>query len=107
MQFVAGQFMLPNLDDIAPKLANSSVFSSLDASSGFFQIPLEESSSALTTFITPFGRFRFKHIPMGITSSPEIFQKKMCELLAGHEGCDVIMDDILIYGKDEELRRII
>ena len=96
------QFMLPNLDDIAPKLANSLVFSSLDTSSGFFQIPLEESSSALTTFITPFGRFRFKRIPMGITSSPEIFQKKMSELLAGHEGCDVIMDDILIYGKDEE-----
>ena len=33
------KFILPTLDDILPKLAKSTVFSSLDAESGFWQIP--------------------------------------------------------------------
>ncbi|XP_069134370.1 uncharacterized protein [Argopecten irradians] len=69
-------FMLPTLEDIAPRLAAAKVFSKLDASSGFYQVPLNTGSSRLTTFITPFGRFAFRRVPFGITSAPEIFQHK-------------------------------
>ena len=51
--------MLPSLEDIAPKLAGSKVFSPLDAASGFWQIPIDEDSQLLTTFITPFRRYVF------------------------------------------------
>ena len=50
-------YMLPNLEDITPKLAGATVFSTLDAVGGFYQIPPSPESMALTTFITPFGRF--------------------------------------------------
>lgn len=92
-------FMLPNLDDISPRLAGSTLFSKLDASSGFYQIPLHPDSCGLTTFITPMGRYCFRRVPFGITSAPEIFQRKMTELLHGIEGVEVIIDDILIHGK--------
>ena len=59
------RYMLPTLEDIAPKLAGATLFSSLDASSGFWQIPLDKDSARKTTLITPFG----------ITSAPEIFQR--------------------------------
>ena len=36
--------MLPSLEDIAPKLAKSKVFSTVDAASGFWQIPIDEDS---------------------------------------------------------------
>ena len=49
------RFVLPTLEDIAPKLAGAQFFSKLDASSGFWQIPLHPDSTKLTTFITPFG----------------------------------------------------
>ena len=39
---------------------------------------------------------------MGISCAPELFQRKMHELLSKHDGCEVIMDDIIIYGKDRE-----
>ncbi|KAL6470492.1 hypothetical protein MHYP_G00216110 [Metynnis hypsauchen] len=97
------KFILPTLDDIMPKLAKSTVFSSLDAESGFWQIPLEENSAHLTTFITPLGRYCFKRLPFGITSAPEIFQRKMSELLHGHEGTVVYMDDILVFGETQEI----
>jgi hypothetical protein len=101
-------FMLPNLDDISPKLVGAKYFSKLDASSGFYQMPLHTDSSRLTTFITPFGRFCFTRIPFGITSAPEIFQREMTSMLSGLDGTEVIIDDILVYGKtlDEHNSRL-
>lgn len=95
------RFILPTLEDIAPKLSGASVFSTLDASSGFWQIPLDSSCVKLTTFITPVGRFCFNRLPFGVTSAPEIFQREMSKLLIGHKGTAVVMDDILVYGKDQ------
>ena len=96
-------YILPTLEDIALKLAGSTAFSTLDASSGFWQIPLETKSRKFTTFLTPFGRFCFCRLPFGITSAPEIFQRKMTELLDGIPGVEVIMDDVLVHGKDNAM----
>ena len=94
--------MLPSLEDIAPKLAESKVFSTLDAAIGFWQIPIDEDSQLLTMFITPFGRYAFCRLPFGISSAPEIFQRKMSTLLDGLDGVEVIMDDILVHGCNME-----
>lgn len=91
-------FILPTLEDIAPKLTGAKIFSTLDASCGFWQIPLDASSQKLTTFITPIGRFCFRRLPFGITSAPEIFQRLMSALLKDREGVVVVMDDILVFG---------
>ena len=88
--------MSPNLEDIAPKLAGATVFSTLDAVGGFYKIPPSPESTTLTTFFTPFWRFCFTRIPTGITLGLEAFQKKMNEMLLGLDGCDAVMDDILI-----------
>ena len=82
----AVRHMLPSLEDIAPKLAESKVFSTVDAASGVWQIPIDEDSQLLTTFITLFGRYAFCRLPFGISSAPEIFQRKMSTLLEGLDG---------------------
>lgn len=56
-------------------------------------------SSYLMTFSTPFGRFRFLRMPFGINSASEVFQRTMEQLFAGLP-CAIIVDDILVYGKD-------
>ena len=63
------RYMMPTMDDIIHKLHSSNIFSKPDATSSFWQIPLDEQSAELTTFITRFGRFCFKRHPFGITSS--------------------------------------
>lgn len=78
-----GKFNLPAIVDLLPKPAGSTVFSSVDTASGFWQIPSEEDSALLMTFITPQGRYCFKRLPFGITSAPEIFQRKIPDLLQG------------------------
>ncbi|KAG1651704.1 Transposon Ty3-I Gag-Pol polyprotein [Nymphon striatum] len=56
--------------EIIQRLKNSSKwFAKLDAIFGYFQIPLEEESSLLTTFLIPQGRFRYTRAPMGLNAS--------------------------------------
>ena len=94
-------YPLPTIEDILPKLKNAKVFSVLDAQKGFWQIELDESSSFLTTFWTPFGRFRWLRMPFGISSAPEEFQRRQHEVLENLNGVDVIADEILVYGRGE------
>ncbi|UYV61148.1 K02A2.6-like, partial [Cordylochernes scorpioides] len=93
---------IPVVEHTLAQLKGAKVFTKLDANSGFWQIPLSSESSALTTFITPFGRFRFKRLPFGISSAPEIFQKRMGQILEGLEGTLCHMDDIMVYGSCQE-----
>ena len=66
------------------------LFTSLDVQSGFWHTALDEPSSFLTTFYTPFGRFRWR-MPFGICSGPEIFQRRMRKLIKGLKGIEVVM----------------
>ena len=70
-------YQMPILDEILPKLANAKVFSVLDAKDGFHQVKLDESSSYLTTFWTPFGHYRYLRMPFGISSTPEEYLRRM------------------------------
>ena len=95
------KYILPKLEEALGKLAGSTVYSSLDAASGYHQLPLDEASSKLTTFITPFGRYRFLKLPFGVSCASEIFQRKMVELLGGVDGVSIWQDDILVHGRDQ------
>ena len=92
---------IPTVDDILGELSGATIFSKLDANSGFWQIPLAAKSRLLTTFITPFGRYCFNKLPFGISSAPELFQKRMSILLEGLDGVVCLMDDVLVVGKNQ------
>ena len=94
-------FILPTVEDISQRLTGATVFSTLDCSSSFWQLPLDPASAKLTTFITPIGRYYFNRMPYGLSSATEIFQKKLYELLRDVKGAVVDIDDILIFGKDK------
>ena len=64
-------YMMPTIDQILPKLNNAKIFTILDAKNGFWQVELDKESANLTTFTTPFGRYRWLRLPFGIASAPE------------------------------------
>ena len=86
------------VEDVVSRMPNATVFSTLDARSGFWQIKLDYESSLLTTFSTPFGRYRFLRMPFGLTSASEVFQRAMEELFTGYP-CAIIVDDLLVWGE--------
>ncbi|KAL0159196.1 hypothetical protein M9458_042921, partial [Cirrhinus mrigala] len=85
-------FPLPTIDDILPELSNAKEFTVCD---------VKEESSYLTTFSSPFGRYRWLRMPMGISPAPEIFQRKLTLALEGLPGTYIIADDVLITGQGE------
>ena len=95
-------YPLPTIEEVSSKLAGAEIFTLLDVKHGFWHIKLDEQSSFLTTFNTPFGRFRWSRLPFGISIASEIFQRKMHELIEGLQGVEVIADDFLVYGKNEK-----
>ena len=97
------KYQMPTVDEVLPKLAKAKVFTVLDAKDGFYQVKLDKESSLVTTFWTPFGRYRYLRMPQGISSAPEEYQRRQNEALAGLNGVEVIADDILCYGSGETM----
>ena len=94
-------YPLPVIDDLLPLLANAKVFSVVDAKNGFWHVQLDSESSLLTTFGTPWGRFRWTRLPFGVSPAPEEFQRILECALEGLDGVKPIFDDILVFGVGE------
>ena len=90
------RYPLPTIDDLLAKLTNAKVFA--DAKNGFWHVPLDDESSYLTTFGTPWSRNRWTRMPFGISPAPEEFQRRLDNALQGLDGVMPIFDDILIFG---------
>lgn len=95
-------FPLPSSDQLLAELDGAKIFRKLDCNSGFHQIVLHEDFQKLTTFITPFGRYRYKRLPFGISSGPEIFHREMTHILSGIPGVICDIDDVLVSGGNQQ-----
>ena len=90
---------MPTAQEITSNLSGAKYFSILDAKDGIWQVELDEDSTNLCCFNTPFGRYKFLRMPLGIASSPEVFQKQMIEVFEGIDGVEIIYDDVLVTGR--------
>ena len=95
-------FLMPTVDEIASRLAGSTVFSALDCSSSFWQLPIHPEDRPLTCFITAFGRYVMNRLPFGLNSSTEILQRRLTEMFEGIPGVIIDVDDILIHAPTVE-----
>ncbi|GFW41297.1 retrovirus-related Pol polyprotein from transposon 17.6 [Trichonephila clavipes] len=86
---------IPTADALITKLQGGKVFTILDAKNGLGQLPLDEKSSYLTTFCSPWGRYRFLVLPFGLNSAPEEFQKALDEIYED-EDIKPYFDDIAL-----------
>ena len=91
---------MPTVEEVTHKFANSRYFTKLDAHHGYWSIVLDEESSLITTFNSPFGRYHFLHLPFGLVCSQEIFQKRD-QFLKECPGCIRIANDITKPGHTE------
>lgn len=76
-------------------------FTTVDALHGYWQLKLAEEDQHLTTFITPFGRYKYLRGPMGFAATGDAFCRRGDAALQGISNCVKVVDDVLIY--DEEL----
>lgn len=94
----ADKYPMPRIDDIMQLEENTTVMSTIDLRSGYWQIKVAENDKDKTAFITPFGLYRFKRMPFGLKNAPATFQRLIDRLRAGLKGIIIFayLDDILI-----------
>ena len=100
-------YPLPVIDDLLPDLSKAKVFSVCDVKNGFWHVELDEDSSYLTTFGTPFGRYRWLKMPFGISPAPEYFQHRLDQAIEGLPGVRTVADDILISGEGDTVQEAV
>ena len=74
---------------------------SLDLNMGYYHMRLTPFSSRLCTVVLPWGRYEYCRLPMGLSISPDIFQEKMSELMAGLDFARAYLDDLLIISNEK------
>ena len=90
------------VDEVVAQLPDAKFFSIIDAKKGYWHVPLDKPSSLLTTFNSPFGRYRFTRLPFGLIVSQDVFQKELDNALEGLPGVTGIADDNFVYGSTEK-----
>jgi hypothetical protein len=87
--------------------ANSTIFSTLDLKSGFWQMQLDEKSQHLMAFTIPGqGQNHWITSPMGLLSCPASFQCLMEGVLRNISNVIVYIDDLLVHTQthDDDLK---
>ena len=71
-----------------------------DAWNGYHSVPLRETDRHLTTFTTPFGRWRYARAPQGFLSSGDGYNRRFDSILADFTRKERIVDDTIHYDTD-------
>lgn len=75
-------------------------FSTLDARHGYWQVLLNVQSRKWTTFITPWGCYRFKRNVMSLISAGDEHNRRGDEALKGIPNVEKIVEDMIIFNSD-------
>ena len=90
---------MPKITDMLQKLEGFLFATSLDLNMGYYHILLTPKSSRLCTVVFPWGKYEYLRLPMVLCNSPDIFQEKISELMAGLEFARAYIDDLLVISK--------
>ena len=94
-------YLMPRIDELIDRVGKANFITTLDLTTGYWQIPMADKDKCKTAFVTPFGSFQFTVMPFGLSGAPASFQRLMDRLLQGCEDYAVAyIDDFAIFSSD-------
>ncbi|KAK3737368.1 hypothetical protein QZH41_002298 [Actinostola sp. cb2023] len=103
-------YPLPRVDEALEALGGARYFSTLDLTSGYYQVSVDEEDRAKTAFSTPMELYEFKRMPMGLVNAPATFQRLMQTVFGDQvfEKLLICLDDIIVFSTtfEEHLTRL-
>jgi hypothetical protein len=88
---------MPHIADILQDIGRYTYATTLDLSMGYYHFKLSEQLAEMCTFMLPFGMYRYKRLPMGLSISPDFFQKCMTQLFGDLPFVKCYLDDIAVF----------
>ena len=93
---------LPRPDEVQDRLMGSTVFSTLDIRSGYWQLPVHVDDQPKTAFCPGpgFGLFQFRRMPFRLSGAPSSFQRLMNTICGDVSFVTTYLDDFLVHSKN-------
>lgn len=97
---------LPHQADALAALGGNVFFSTMDLTSGFYNVEVHEEDKKFTAFTSPFGLFEYNRLPQGLYNSPATFTKIMMAIFGDQNFLSLLcyLDDILVFVPNEDWR---
>ena len=95
-------YPLPRIDESLDALAGARYFTTLDLTSGYWQVPLDVDAQEKSAFCTRGGLWKWKVLPFGLTSAPATFQRMMKGVFQGLHWKTLLLylDDVIVLGNE-------
>ena len=95
------QYPIPIIQDVIMRRDGYKFFTKLDLTMQYYALELDDESKDLCTIVTPFGKYRYCRLPMGLKISPDVAQSIMEQILHDLD-VEVYIDDIGIFSNTYE-----
>lgn len=95
---------LPHQADCLAALGGNSLFSTMDLTSGFYNMPLHKDDRKYSAFTTPMGLYEYNRLPQGLCNSPGSFMRMMTSIFGDQNYLSLLcyLDDLLVFAPDEK-----
>lgn len=107
---VKDSYPLPRIDEALDQLSGACFFSTLDLTSGYWQVEFLPDDRPRTAFVTQKGLYEFSVMPFGLVNAPATLQRLMERVISGLQldTCLVYLDDIIVFSQsfDEHLDKL-
>ena len=101
---------LPHQADVLAALGGNVFFSTMDLTSGYYNMPLHEDDKKYTAFSSPLGLHEYNRLPQGLCNSTASFMRMMLSIFGDQNFLSLLcyLDDLLCFGRseDESLQRL-
>ena len=100
---------MPHINELIQDVGKYKYVTALDLSMGYYHLRLDDELSDMSTFMLPFGLYKYKRMAMGLSISPDVFQEKMAKLFSDVPWIKVYLDDLLIFSNgsyQDHLRKV-
>ncbi len=110
LRTVRDAFPLPRIEEALDSLSHAKYFSSLDLTSGYWQVEVAEDDKCKTAFATPMGLYECNRMPFGLQNAPATFQRLMMTCFSDLNLSSVLiyLDDIIVFSStvEEHIQRL-